>query len=166
MDAPGAKGTAPTVDTGPSRAASVHIVERLRTTWAIGMASTPDHYAGPCLGARKARWAPRIARVPSLPPNAAAFYRGEFSVPSSRSKGLAGITVAALASAALVAGPASAADSVIYACIDKKTGDARLVTSKGVPLTSSTVCDPSEYATKIFWNQTGPQGAPGATGAT
>src|SRR5215212_3689568 len=84
----------------------------------------------------------------------------------SRSKGLAGITVAALASAALAAGPASAADSVIYACIDKKTGDARLVTNKGVPLTSSTVCDPSEYATKMFWNQTGPQGATGATGAT
>src|SRR5215208_5442407 len=75
-----------------------------------------------------------------------ALHRGN-SVQRSRSKGLAGITVAALTAAAFAAGPAAAADTFIYSCIDKKTGDARLVTKAGAPLTSSTVCDPNEYAT-------------------
>ena len=83
---------------------------------------------------------------------------------SSRAKGFAGITVAALTAAALVAGPAAAADTTIYSCIDKKSGNARLVTKSGQPLTAATVCDGNEYSTKIFWNQTGPTGATGATG--
>src|SRR3954471_17356975 len=106
-------------------------------------------------------------RDQSLPPNAANVSSGRKSVERSKAKGLAAITAAALAAAALAAGPASAADSMIYACIDKSSGLARLTSTGargGVPLTATSVCASSEFATKLFWNQTGPQGATGATG--
>jgi hypothetical protein len=85
----------------------------------------------------------------------------EDSVLGSKAKGFAGTTVAALVAAALAAGPAAAADSTIYACIDKATGHARLTSSGakgGVPLTADSKCTSGEFATKMFWNQTGPAG--------
>ena len=82
-----------------------------------------------------------------------------------KAKGLAGITAAVVVTA-VCASSAWAAPSVIYACVDKDTGIPRTneENSDPSPLTSSSgVIRNHEYATKLFWNVTGPQG-PGRSG--
>src|SRR4051795_10550572 len=81
------------------------------------------------------------------------------------SKGTAGGVLAAFVVAASAA--SASADATIYACINKTTGAPRThMPTTGVALTSSDACTKAEFATKVFWNVTGPQGAKGDTGAT
>src|SRR3954453_17604020 len=80
-----------------------------------------------------------------------------------RAKAIFSLVIAA-AALAFSAVPASA-DDVIYACINKSTGNARLAQpTTGAPLTATSVCTAVEFPTKMFWNQTGPQGPQGAQG--
>src|SRR4051794_6802435 len=76
--------------------------------------------------------------------------------------------VAALAVVAATATSASAqTSSVVYACIDKSNGDSRLAqrgASSLTRLTAGSSCAGGEYPTKMFWNQTGPQGPQGPMG--
>jgi hypothetical protein len=80
-----------------------------------------------------------------------------------RTKGFVAIAVCA-ATAAVGAAPASA-DTVVYSCINKSTGNARLAAPvTGAALTASSVCTAAEFSTKVFWSVTGPKGDTGAQG--
>ncbi|MEA2129588.1 MAG: hypothetical protein QOJ85_2479, partial [Solirubrobacteraceae bacterium] len=98
-----------------------------------------------------------------------------------RAKRFAGTTAVAMLAAASF-GPAAEArsaqnraatigDALIYACISRDTlttdaGIPRLTDGNGVALKAGSPCRRTEYSTKLFWSQTGPQGPIGATGAT
>src|SRR3954451_9185522 len=90
---------------------------------------------------------------------------GGYLVLSGRAQGFIGLATAATALATSAA-PASA-DDVVYACINKSTGNSRLAApTTGTPLTSASVCTAAEFATKVFWSVTGPQGTQGVKGDT
>jgi len=73
------------------------------------------------------------------------------SIPLGRATALAGLLAAALA-----LGAQAAEASSVYACVNKHSGSARIVSSK-------TKCRRTER--KLAWNAAGPAGAPGAPGA-
>jgi hypothetical protein len=74
------------------------------------------------------------------------------SIPLDRATALAGLVAATLA-----LGAQSAEASSIYACVNKHSGSARIVSSKSK-------CRKAER--RVAWNAAGPAGAPGAAGAS
>jgi hypothetical protein len=83
-----------------------------------------------------------------------------------KARGLAGLTVATLfAAAAAHPALASTPQDTIYACIDQKTGAARIGDGKGGLLTAKSVCAKTEYRDTVAWNVIGPAGPQGPQGA-
>src|SRR3712207_3680151 len=87
--------------------------------------------------------------------------RKEDLVRNVRVKGVVGLKAAAVtlaASAAPAAAQNESTSTVIYACINKSTGNSRLAApTTGTPISASASCTAAEFTTKMFWNQTGPQ---------
>src|SRR4051812_24219538 len=83
-----------------------------------------------------------------------------------KATGMAAVTAAALAVGVTAATASAAGEQPVYARVSKLLGSPPMVDLKtGAALKSTSSCNVTEYATKVFWNVTGPAGPKGDTGA-